>query len=363
MSERKGEFDRDENYKDENQWFEFDKSDLGYYDDRDNLDLYGTDKNEYDINYNNKLINDQIGFDSKEYDKENMAFNMEEKDNSKDNENKHKQSFQELNAFFNNPLPQSEELPLSYESPQDNRLFEKQLKPQLKQNTENNLTLKKKKKSKVNKKKKKKKNIKKIKNLKFIKREKGRLADIKTKSSTNYRKIHDKFSLDNRITKIKSFIFKVLILAFNKLSEKLTKTEKYHLHKISGKLAYHGTVDSDKELMKKHLKIIFSDTKDDYNKNIINEVCQYKEIDTFLKLRLEDIFNYLRITETNKINEIGIKDQDNFCFLDNLNLYSFYQNELNKRNNNDIKIIEGKIKEDFVKIINGRKSKTKNNNK
>ena len=111
--------------------------------------------------------------------------------------------------------------------------------------------------------------------------------------------------------------------------------------------------------MKKQLKIILSDTRDDYNKNLLNKICINEEINTFIELKLEDIFNYLKnkegniITETNKI----VKDQYNFCFLDNLNFYSLYQNELNKRNKEDKEIIEGKIKEDFVKIINRRKSK------
>ena len=85
----------------------------------------------------------------------------------------------------------------------------------------------------------------------------------------------------------------------------------------------------------------------------------------FLELKLEDIFNYLRyriengITGTKKILEK--EKAHNFCFLEDLNLYSLYLSELGKRNNDDKKIIGDQIKEDFVKLINKRKSKEEKN--
>lgn len=110
--------------------------------------------------------------------------------------------------------------------------------------------------------------------------------------------------------------------------------------------------------MKKQLKNILNDTKDNYNKNLINEQSKNEKINMFLELKLEDIFNYLRyriengITGTKKILEK--EKAHNFCFLE-------YLSELGKRNNDDKKIIGDQIKEDFVKLINKRKSKEEKN--
>jgi hypothetical protein len=277
--------------------------------------------------------------------------NIEEKEDSsiknkekRENESKLAQS---ISNFIpgNNPKSDSEEVPKKYKCPQDNKLSGKQslkIKDNLDETTRWNIGQKK---GKIN-------------YPKFTTRKHGRPCDIKN-YTTNSRKPHDKFSLDNQITKIKSSIFNVFIEFSNQLSEKITNDNQFYLHKICGYQAGHRTVNYDKELMKKQLKIILSDTRDDYNKNLVNKICINEEMNTFLELKLEDIFNYLRNKEGNRITETNkiIKDQYNFCFLDNLNFYSLYQNELSKRNKEDKEIIEGKIKEDFVKIINRRKSK------
>lgn len=211
--------------------------------------------------------------------------------------------------------------------------------------------------------------------------------------STKKRKKHDKYSSDNIITKVKSFIFRILILFLNQFLENIFKEKKDCLRQICCKQAINGTVDFNQKLIKSQLKFILSDTGDDYNKSILNDLSKYQIIKTFLELKLEDIFNYLRnkiadeITEVNKIFRITkIQDKKNFDFLDELNLYFFYQNELNqgdnddkkiedsfkelnlyyfyqseltKRDNDDKKIIQNSIKDDFVKLINERKSKIK----
>ena len=269
------------------------------------------------------------------------------KNQEKKNENKLAQSISN-SIPNNNPKSVSEELPKNYKCPHDNKLSGKpllKLKDNLDETTREYTGQKK---GNIN-------------NPKFTTRKHGRACDIKD-SSTNFRKLHNKYVPDNKITKTKSFILNFLTEVSNQLSEKITNEKKYYLHKICGYQAGHRTVDYDKKLMKKQLKIILSDTKDDYNKNIINKICLYEEINTFLELELEDIFNYLknkegnRIAENNKIKEKA-KDQYNFCFLDNLDFYSLYQNELIKRNDDDKEIIGGQIKKDFVKLINGRKSK------
>ena len=356
-----------ENGIDENNYIEYEKINYYYEEDKEKLfNFYDNEKDvldgeEFDIfnSINNNVFNNnEVEKDKSFQDSKIYNIEEEEKKNSKnkdqikrDNEN-NQYSSNDFGQNINQLSKNDDELPKDYQCPQGNK---KPFKSWLEKNNEDNLILDKKKKANLHKKKKKKK-------PKFIKRKKGRVSDIKTKSTSNYRKIHDKISLDNIITKVKSFIFKVLILAFNILSEKLTKSTKNLLHQICGRQAYHATVYLDKILMTKQLKNILSDTRDDYNKNIINALLEYEEINTFLELKLEYIFNYLRnriedgINETNKkIETVG--DQFNFLFLDELNLYSLYQIELNKRNNDDKNIIEDSIKKDFVKLINGRRSK------
>jgi hypothetical protein len=213
-------------------------------------------------------------------------------------------------------------------------------------------------------------------------RKHGILSEIKSIFSRK-RKIHDNKTFDNKLTKIKSFIFKILILFLNQFSEKLFIGKKYCLHQICCKQAINGNVDFNKELMKKKLRIILSDTGDDYNEKLLNLLAKCPIINLILELKLEDIFNYLRnqikdeITEKNKIfkiekihdknnfyqNELDKKDKDDKKIIENsfkeLNLYYFYKSELNKRNDDDKNIIEDSIKEDFVKIINGRNKKNK----
>ena len=61
-------------------------------------------------------------------------------------------------------------------------------------------------------------------------------------------------------------------------------------------------------------------------------------------------------------NELNQGDNDDKKIEDSfkeLNLYYFYQSELTKRDNDDKKIIQNSIKDDFVKLINERKSKIK----
>ena len=271
----------------------------------------------------------------------------------RENGNKLTQSFSNF-ISDNNPKSESEEVPNNYKCLQDNKLSGKQfinLNENSDKITRENTPLKK---GNIN-------------SPTFSCRKHGRLCGIKN-ATTNFRDQHDKFTPDNKITKIKSFIIDFLKEVSNQLSEKITKGKQYYLHEICGYQAGHRTVKYDKELMKKKLKIILNDTKDDYNKNIINILCTYEEINTFLELKLEDIFNYLtykegiRISGTNKIIE-GVKDQYNFSFLDELNLYNLYQNELNKKDEEDKEIIEDQIKKDFVKLINGRKSKIWKKNK
>jgi len=375
MDESNGKFDMNEDDRDEFQGYEFDKFCFLNDEDKEKLsNFYDTDKDIFDIkeidNFENNIKNQFFNnneIDKNKYYHDNRIPNMEEekKDNSRnknqtkrDNENN---IYFSCNGFFQNINPQSkldEELPKSYECPQNNVLFKKKLISQLEENNKNNLTLKKTKRPNLHKK------NKKVKNPKFTNRKRGRVSSIKANSTSNYRKIHNKFSLDNKITKVKSFIFKVLTSAFNILSDKLTKYKK-HLHQICGKQAYHQKVYLDQKLMKKQLKNILNDTKDNYNKNLINEQSKNEKINMFLELKLEDIFNYLRyriengITGTKKILEK--EKAHNFCFLEDLNLYSLYLSELGKRNNDDKKIIGDQIKEDFVKLINKRKSKEEKN--
>ena len=175
--------------------------------------------------------------------------------------------------------------------------------------------------------------------------------------STKKRKKHDKYSSDNIITKVKSFIFRILILFLNQFLENIFKEKKDCLRQICCKQAINGTVDFNQKLIKSQLKFILSDTGDDYNKSILNDLSKYQIIKTFLELKLEDIFNYLR----NKINDeekIGANKIFKIIKIPkkNLDLYTLYQRELSIRIIEDQKIIEDDIKADFVKIINNRKS-------
>ena len=291
----------------------------------------------------------------------------------KKNENKHYLSI--ANNTPDNNSHSDIELQENYIGPEDNnKLSQKQPIIQLSTNNENLFISKKT-------------TISKTDQIKFT------TIEYEETLNTKKRKTHDKYSIDNIITKVKSFIFRILILFLNQFSENLIKGKKDCLHHICCKQAINGTVDFNKELMEKQLKFILSDTGDDYNESILNDLSKYQIIKTFLDLKLEDIFNYLRnkitdeITETNKIFRITkIQDKKKFQFLDELNLYYFYQNELNQRDNDDKKIedsfkelnlyyfyqselnqrdnddkkiIKDSIKEDFVTLINGRKSKMK----
>ena len=333
-------------FKEENYWG---KIEVGKYNENRNINFDEFEKKLYESLKVTKNEDDEIIKFGEEV---TVCKNIVEKSSiTKNQEKKNKYKLAQSNSNSipnNNPKSVSEELPKNYKCPHDNKLSGKpllKLKDNLDETTREYTGQKK---GNIN-------------NPKFITRKHGRACDIKD-SSTNFRKLHNKYVPDNKITKTKSFILNFLTEVSNQLSEKITNEKKYYLHKICGYQAGHRTVDYDKKLMKKQLKIILSDTKDDYNKNIINKICLYEEINTFLELELEGIFNYLknkegnRIAENNKIKEKA-KDQYNFCFLDNLDFYSLYQNELIKRNDDDKEIIGGQIKKDFVKLINGRKSK------
>ena len=365
MAEPKEDFEKYEEYfKKENFWGEDEN-------DNDNDNKNEIHEDEYNnINFDDKFEKEfYISFkDTKNESEETIEIREENTDiknmkgkedlliknqEKRENGNKLTQSFSNF-ISDNIPKSESEELPKNYKCPKDNKLSGKQI-IKLSENsdkiTRENIDLKK---GNIN-------------NPKFSCRKHGRLCDVKD-ATTNVREIHDKYKPDNKITKIKSFIIDFLKEVSNQLSEKITKGKQYYLHEICGYQAGHRTVKYDKELMKKQLKIILSDTKDDYNKNIINILCTYEEINSFLELKLEDIFNYLtykegiRISGTNKIIE-GVKDQYNFSFLDELNLYNLYQNKLIKRKKEDKEIIEEQIKKDLVKLINGRKSKILKKNK
>ena len=167
------------------------------------------------------------------------------------------------------------------------------------------------------------------------------------------RKKHGKNSIDNKIIKIKSFIFRIIFLFFNQFF----KEKNDRLHHICGEQANNRTVNFNKKLMTKKLKEILSDTGDDYNKNLLNNLSKNQEINSYLELNLEDLFNYLK----NKIKNEKVEANKLFKIIkiknEILDLYTIYQIELNKRNFDDKKIIEDGIKEDFNELINRRKSK------
>ena len=238
-----------------------------------------------------------------------------------------------------------DELSESYGCPQDNKLFEKQSKKVIENNDiskkttrDNTIQIN----SYINK-------------PMFISRKHGKLSEIKSISS-RIRKIHGPEDIDNIIPKIKYFIFKILIQFLNQFVEIIIKGKKEGLDQNSGKQVNNRTVDFNKELMKKQLISILSDTKSDHNKNLLNDLSKNQIMKSFLELKLEDIFNYLRykieneIVETNKIfKTIKIRNQI-------LDLYTLYISELNERIPEDKKIIGVAIKKDLVKLINGRKS-------
>ena len=172
------------------------------------------------------------------------------------------------------------------------------------------------------------------------------------------RKKHGIESIDNKISKIKSFIFKILILFFNQF----LKEKNNRLHQIRKRQSNNSTVNFNKKLMKKKLKEILSDTGDDYNKNLLNDLSKNPEINPNLESKLEDIFNYLR----DKINNEKVEANNLFIIIEKkneiLDLYKIYQIELSKKKKKkpeNKKIIEDGIKEDFIQLINRRKSTNK----
>jgi len=160
--------------------------------------------------------------------------------------------------------------------------------------------------------------------------------------------------MDNKITKIKSFIFRILILFFNQFLGKPF----YRLHQIRGKQANNRTVNFNKELMTKKIKEILSDTGDDYNEKLLNDLAKKEKVKPYLEKKFEDIFNYLR----NEINKEKVKTNNIFKIIKMpkkekiLDLYIIYQIELSLRKKDDRKIIEDCIKKDFVELINKRES-------
>lgn len=274
--------------------------------------------------------------------------------NQRHNKSKFSQHFLISIANSNIPNKSDEEIPDTYKIPQDNILSEKQSK-KLNNNSElNNLSKKTtrsntgQKKSNINKK------------QIFKTHKKGKLSDIKT--INDIRKFHDKTIIDNKIPKTKSFIFRIIVSAFNKISDEQFDKKKYNLNQICGEQVNNRTVQFNKELLNKKLIDIINNAEDNNNKNIINITSGNEKIDRFLELKLKDFFNYLRNKERNGVVEtINLieteEDQSNFPFLDQINFYELYQDELDKRNDDDKKIIRGQINEGFVNLINGRKSK------
>ena len=222
-----------------------------------------------------------------------------------------------------------DQLPEGYIFPQENKYLEKQSEKDF-ENTEYNLISKKTTRENTNEKK----NSFYRQEIKI--RRNGKLSNIKSNSSRK-RKLHNNKTIDDIMRKIKSFTFKTLILFLNQFLKHPLKGKKKLLHHIRREQATNCKVDFNKELMKKQLKIILSDTKNDYNKNLLNDLSKNQEIKSLLELKLEDIFNYLKnnieigIIETNKIFKIiKIKNKNNSLLLDFL---FFYLNRLNKRKN------------------------------
>ena len=250
----------------------------------------------------------------------------------KQNENKHYLYI--ANNIIDNNSPSDIELKENFIAPEDNnKLSQKQPKAQLNESNGNLFLSKKTTRTKTD-------------QVKFstIQYEEN---PIKKK-----RKKHGKNSIDNKITKIKSFIFRIIFLFFNQFF----KEKNDRLHQICGEQANNRTVNFNKKLMKKIIKEILSDTGDDYNKNLLNDLSKNQEINPYLELNLEDLFNYLR----NKIKNEKVEANKLFKIIkiknEILDLYTIYQIELRKRNFDDKKIIEDGIKEDFIELINRRKS-------
>lgn len=149
----------------------------------------------------------------------------------------------------------------------------------------------------------------------------------------------------------------------NILSEKQSKklNNNSEQNNLSKKTTRSNTGQNKSNINKKRIFKFFMLYLEIY-KNLINIISGNEKIDRFLELKLKDIFNYLRNKERNGVVEtINLieteEDQSNFPFLDQINFYELYQDELDKRNDDDKKIIRGQINEGFVNLINGRKSK------
>lgn len=317
-----------------------------------------------------KLENKTEDTDLNEEDKMNLYFiktnNLQEKE-KKNQINKikitnlnEKKNYQPIPDIIpdSNPISKLEELQDNFFFPQsNNKLSQKQPETQMNKNFENSYISKKTTRS----------NTDNIKKPKFINRKNGRISEIE---SIPQRKIHDKFTKDNVTNKIMRFIFNILIIFFNQLLDSLFDGNQYHLHKYVKEVCK-GNVDFNKKLMTSQLKTILNLISDNYDENLLNNLCENQIIiKTFLELKFEDIFNYLRMkkenetTEANNIFKIKeVQDEIKIAFLDDLNFYSFYKNELDKKKEKNKIIIEDNIKNDFVKLTNNRVSKSEKMNK
>jgi len=319
-----------------------------------------------------KLENKTEDTDLNEEDKMNLYFiktnNLQEKE-KKNQINKikvtnlnEKKNYQPIPDIIpdSNPISKLEELQENFFFPQsNNKLSQKQLVTQMNKNFENSYISKKTTRS----------NTDNIKKPKFINRKNGRISEIE---SIPQRKIHDEFTKDNVTNKIMRFIFNILIIFFNQLLDSLFDGNQYHLHKYVKEVCK-GDVDFNKKLMTSQLKTILNLISDNYDENLLNNLCENQIIiKTFLELKLEDIFNYLRMKKENETTEANnifkIREvQDKIVFLDDLNFYSFYKNELDKKKEKNKEknkiIIEDNIKNDFVKLTNNRVSKSEKMNK
>jgi hypothetical protein len=165
-------------------------------------------------------------------------------EDKKKNENKHYLCIE--NNITDNNSPSDIEIKENFIAPEDNnKLSQKQPKAQLNERN-GNLFLSKK--------------------TTRTKTDQAKFATIQYKENPikKKRKKHGKHSIDNKITKIKSFIFRIIFLFFNQFF----KEKKDRLHQIRGEQANNRTVNFNKKLMKKIIKEILSDTGDDYNKNL-----------------------------------------------------------------------------------------------
>lgn len=211
------------------------------------------------------------------------------------------------------------------------------------------------------------KNIKNKSTFKFITKKRGRdKKDSQEKEINLNEKRHNKEDFDNVIKKIKSLIIKCLIIYSNNLLNEVKyddygkKIKFEELKQINASLAENTNVKFNKDLLNKKIKVILSEKiteKIEYkngeyhNKKIIDKYYyenKVQKIMNFFELEFRVIFNYLEKGEFYESN----KNKDNFILLSKFE--DIYHIELERRSNEDIKIILENIK-NYVKNIEKRK--------